>query len=179
MIIVEGPDGSGKTTLVTKLAERYSLGVEPKLVNSDMSSNSSKKAWCEQNVARGFQAKLFDRHCLISEPIYNSVTRRAFDPGFDDVHWYTAMTTMFYKHCNPLIIYCLPELEVVKANVAADVDNQPKVVRESIRKIYAQYVAKAASDVALAGALVYQYQSTPDYLIFKQVSAAVERMFHV
>ena len=61
MIIVEGPDGAGKTTLVDKLARRFSLGVEPKIVRSDMSHDVSKKAWCEQNVAQGFQAKLFAR----------------------------------------------------------------------------------------------------------------------
>lgn len=180
MIVVEGPDGAGKTTLVQKLASEFLLPIEPKLVNSDMSANGSKKVWCEQNVARGFQATIFDRHCLISEPIYNSITRDKFDPGFDDVAWYTAMMSMFYKHCSPLVIYCLPSYKVVKKNTMADTENQPRRVRDGIRKIYGLYVARAASDVAGQGALVYDYTKTnEDRYLFDQVNAAVNRMNHV
>ena len=178
MIVVEGPDGAGKTTLIEKLAKEFELPISPKLVNSDMSTNMSKKLWCENNVGRGFNPTLFDRHCLISEPIYNSVTKQSTEPGFGNVQWYTTMMTMFYKTCHPLIIYCLPSYTIVRDNVRHD-HHQPLRVQKSIRKIYAQYVAKAAADVPLAGAMVYDYTFNDTESIFRQVEQAVERVQHV
>lgn len=179
MIVVEGPDGAGKTTLIEKLATEFALPIAPKIVASDMSSQVlSKKAWCESNVSKGFSATLYDRHCLISEPIYNIVTRSSFDPGFDDVGWLSAMMTMFYKWCSPLIIYCLPDLDTIRTNIEDDPD-QPQRVKDAIRKIYGLYVAKAAADVPQAGALIYDYTTTPVETMLRQVAGAVGRMYHV
>ena len=178
MIILEGPDGAGKTTLIKQLAEKYSLPIAPRVVSKDAESMIvSLKAWVEDNVSQGFQATLFDRHRLISEPIYGAVLRKTFEPGFDSVQWLHAMNTMFYKHCRPMILYCLPPFEVVKANVQNDENN--KVVKEAIRKIYALYTARAAQDAVLSGALIYDYTSTPIDHIFGALEASLNRREHV
>lgn len=177
MIVVEGPDGAGKTTLINELATQFDLPIEPKIVDSSMRTLASKKAWCESNVSQGFQPRLFDRHCLISEPIYNSITRSSFDPGFDDLQWYSAMMTMFYRGCKPVIIYCLPSLETIQSNIVDDPD-QPRRVKDGIRKIYAQYVAKAAADVPLAGALAYDYTKAVPGVLQRTIELSIERMFH-
>lgn len=143
MIIVEGPDGAGKTTLIKQLAERYDLPIAPRVVSKDAEAMVDLKAWVEENVSQGFQPMIFDRHRLVSETIYGPILRDKQEPGFDDWVWMSVMIDRFYN-CNPLIIYCLPDLEVVKANIAGDIDN--KVVWGSIDAIYAAYVARSALD---------------------------------
>lgn len=176
MLVVEGPDGAGKSTLVRALSEQFSLPVADRVVGKDTIATRELKGWVEANVAQGFHMTLYDRHRLISEPIYGSILRNTFEPGFGDVGWLQAMNTMFYKYCRPLIIYCLPPYEVVRANLENDPDNVAVV--NKIRRIYAQYAAKAATDSVLANALVYDYTRTPANTIFRAVDLAVERMSH-
>lgn len=162
MIIVEGPDGSGKTTLIHELHENFGgdIPIAPKVVASNTKSMvASLKAWVEHNLSQGFQATLFDRHRLISEPIYGSIVRSHFEPGFDDFEWLYLQYYRFYNQCHPLIIYCLPPFETVKKNVNGVWTEQPKDVREQIRKIYSLYVARAAADSASYGALHFDYTS--------------------
>lgn len=153
MIIVEGPDGAGKTTLMEELRVELELPVAPRVVSKDAEALSDLKRWTEHNVQGGFQPTLFDRHRLISEPIYGSILRDRFEPGFDDPSWLYFMYYQFYR-AKPLIIYCLPPYKNVRQNVIHDEDN--KVVRDHIRKVYSLYVAQAASDAA-RGHLVWDY----------------------
>lgn len=155
MIIVEGPDGAGKTTLITKLSHILDLPVAPRVVSKDTEAMIDLKAWTEQNVAQGWQATIFDRHRLISEPIYGSLLRVAFQPGFDDFNWLYNMNYMLYHRVQPVVIYCLPPYETVRVNIKDDSDN--KRVADAIRKIYSMYVCKAASDAAMFQALHYDY----------------------
>lgn len=159
MIIVEGPDGAGKTTLVKELSAHFNIPIEPRVVSKDAEAMVDLKMWTERNVHRGFQYSIFDRHRLISEPIYGAVLRRRFEPGFDDPQWLYLMYYQLYMLCRPVIIYCLPPYKTVRANILHDEDN--KVVRNSIRRIYALYVAKAAHDAVTNGALIYNFEDSP------------------
>jgi adenylate kinase family enzyme len=178
VIIVEGPDGAGKTTLIQQIASHFELPVAPRVVSKEANAMVSLKPWVEKNVSEGFQVTLFDRHRLISEPIYGSILRKTFEPGFDDFAWLYSMYTMFYN-AKPLIIYCLPEYETVRANLEGDEDNTAVV--HKIRRVYAQYVAKAASDCTQHGAMRYSYTTPLHTLsnIFNAVEKAVERKAHV
>lgn len=179
MIVVEGPDGAGKTTLINKLSEQFSLPVAPRVVTKGAEAMVDLKTWTEDNVARGWQSTLFDRHRLISEPIYGSVLRKRAEPGFGDPFWLFSMYRMFYMHCRPIIIYCLPPFQVVQEHVMADTENQPEKVRTQIAKLYMLYSAKAASDAVLANALIYDYTTTNERQLFRTIELGVERMFHV
>ena len=180
MVIVEGPDGSGKSTLIRHINEHLgdnALPIAPRVVSKDTESMiPSLKAWVEDNVSRGFQATIFDRHRLISEPIYGTVLRSHFEPGFDDFQWLYLQNYQLFNRCKPVVIYCLPPYKLVKRNVELDQGNQPKDVREGIRKIYSLYVSRAASDAALYGALVYDYTSPVGYreTIFRAVDKAIK-----
>jgi len=157
LIIVEGPDGGGKTTLLNKLQAQFDLPVAPRVVSKDTEAMVDLVKWTEVNVGQGFQSELYDRHRLVSEPIYGSITRVTAQPGFDDPVWLQRMNFLFYEICEPLIIYCLPPLWTVVANVNKSMmDNA--VVQPFIPKIYRLYAAKAASDVALAGSILYNYR---------------------
>lgn len=158
MIIIEGPDGSGKSTLVNKLAQELRLPVADKVVASDTTAMTDLVKWTEDNVARGFQPTIFDRHRLISEPIYGPILKPRQDPSFCDLSWLSQQLWLFYG-CKPVIIYCLPDIRTVRANVARE-DTDNSVVASRIAAIYAAYVNRATLDFTRGVGRLYNYETT-------------------
>lgn len=158
MIIIEGPDGSGKSTLVNKLARELRLPVADKVVASDTTAMTDLVKWTEDNVARGFQPTIFDRHRLISEPIYGPILKPRQDPSFCDLSWLSQQLWLFYG-CKPVIIYCLPDIRTVRANVARE-DTDNSVVAGRIAAIYAAYVNRATLDFTRGVGRLYNYETT-------------------
>lgn len=161
MIIVEGPDGAGKTTLIKALQKRFDLPVASRVVSKDTEALLDLQHWVDQNLAIGFQPCIFDRHRLISEPIYGPILRDRAQPGFDNIAWLTPRLRLLYWKVQPIIIYCLPSINTVRNNVTEDDDN--KVVYGRIDSIYSAYVAKIAMDRAMSNGPVYlwDYENTP------------------
>lgn len=158
MIIVEGPDGSGKSELIKQLSRDLSLPVAPKVVSADTKPLVDLDKWTELNLRAGFQEVLFDRHRLISEPIYGPATRGRQHIRFLDLGWMSEMMGQFYS-LDPIIIYCMPPLNVVRANVnRPETDNE--AVRSRISAIYAAYTARAASDMSRGVGKIYNYRTT-------------------
>lgn len=158
MIIVEGPDGGGKSTLVQKLAHELRLPVADKVVASDTTAMTDLVKWTEDNVARGFQPTIFDRHRLISEPIYGPILKSRQDPKFCDLTWMSQQLWLFYG-CKPVIIYCLPDIRTVRRNVTK-VDTENEVVAGRIAAIYAGYVNRATLDFTRGVGRLYNYETT-------------------
>lgn len=159
MIIVEGPDGAGKTTLVEQLSTRLRLPVAPRVVSKETEAMVDLKVWVEQNVALGFQPKIFDRHRLISEFIYGPLKRREQEPGFNDLEWVQEMMFKFYA-TNPIIIYCLPDLTTVKANLLGDADNL--AVNELTDQLYTSYLHRASLDLIHYNTNTHLFDYTQD-----------------
>lgn len=171
MIVVEGPDGAGKTTLIRELSARYGLEVNERVVSKETNAMFDLKQWVEQNLNEGFQWKLFDRHRLISEFIYGPVLRK--NQRFTDRAWVWNALRRF-QLLSPTIIYCLPPLEIVRANVMYDDDNT--AVAHSIEQIYAGYVHRASlDDLAKHNVIVWDYttdgQETDPLRIFDSTMA--------
>lgn len=180
MIIVEGPDGAGKTTLIKNITEAYpDLEVAPRVVSKETKDLTDLQKWVDHNLAQGFQYKLFDRHRLISEFIYGPVLRRVQRPGFTSGAWVHGSLRRFYM-IKPVIIYCLPPLDVVRHNVVGDIDNSK--VELHIEQIYTAYLQRASLDVTFAGALIYDYtrdgvESNPLGVLHQYINRANERAF--
>lgn len=119
MIVVEGPDGSGKTTFIKQLVQDLKLPIAPRAVSSDAEALTDLVKWTEENLAKGFQKKIFDRHRLVSEMIYGPLLREHPSEGFDNYYWLVAQQALFF-HIKPLIIVCLPPLEIVRENIGKD-----------------------------------------------------------
>ena len=151
MLIVEGPDGAGKTTLVRQLAEELKLPVAPRVVDKDTTTKYDMKDWVDNNLEEGFQPVIFDRHRLISEPIYGPILRNSQQPVMTDIKWLGPRLRRFYD-LEPIIIYCLPPFTEVFMNVTHDDDNE--AVRFQIEKIYAAYVTRASLDHTFASGIV-------------------------
>lgn len=141
MIIVEGPDGAGKTHLVDRLSNKLNLPVAPKVVDSNTNATVDLVRWVDYNINHGLSSTLYDRHRLISEPIYGPIIRGRLEPGFDDFFWLRTRQEQF-RQLKPLVIWCLPPLDIVMHNVYGDTMNE--VVAAQIQQIYWLYWNEAA-----------------------------------
>lgn len=152
MIIVEGPDGAGKTTLIKRLAKGLNLKISRRVVDRDTRPMTDLRKWVEcEGLSRSWTT-ILDRHRLISEPIYGPIMGR--DPGSDfyDLDWLRNVTDKFHNMQN-LLVWCMPPLEVVLSNVCNDPDNQAVVGH--IVDIYHAYVAMCAQYTQSASWQVY------------------------
>lgn len=111
MIIVEGPDNSGKTTLARKLAQLLELLYMnnrrlPKQVK-DVSKYLERCLLMDQHFP-----VILDRLSLISEPIYGPICRQV---NLLDLPTQDQLLRHLHPH-KPLIIYCRPPRDEILAD---------------------------------------------------------------
>jgi GTPase SAR1 family protein len=116
VLIVEGPDGSGKTTLVNRLCEELGVEVRSRASTSDDGPIDDLWAWVVRDMGTNTNSGIYDRHPLVSEMIYGSILRGEVRLGDEDPHQLVQILEFFYG-MKPLIIYCLPKLKTVRVNV--------------------------------------------------------------
>lgn len=156
MIIVEGPDGAGKTNLVKRLADDLPAPVMARAVSSDRVIQVPLRRYVEESLDLGFSARVYDRHVLISGPIYTAGMTRAIVPqaGFEDFAWLSTM----YSHLRdiaPIVLICLPRFQTVWANLQRDEANRRLFPdRRRAAAIYWQYFTLAARD---PGIVIWDY----------------------
>lgn len=159
MIIFEGPDGAGKTTLLRRIANKYDLKIAPRVVAADTQPMVDLRQWVEDNLAQDKYNPLtiFDRHRLISEPIYSLAIGGERDDRFWDLHWLRVSMDKFYD-LEPLVVWCMPPLDTVEKNCE---DDSNQFVRPFIHKVYRGYMAEIARNEAapLGYSLVYDYKN--------------------
>lgn len=142
-IIVEGPDGSGKDTLIFAMME--SLG-ETFALHSRASTSLGGPVpdlaeWTLADVmTMDIQApSIYNRHPLISEPIYRRYrAKKSTDsPQFDNPAWLNLLKREMARHA--LIIRCTPPMSFVKFNVDRDPTAHMAGVQANITHIYNDY----------------------------------------
>lgn len=156
-IIIEGPDGAGKTTLIKQLledlpgvtlAERFCSSTEGPVDDLFMAAAGSVSQWSSSVI--------FDRHPLWSEYIYSHELGRPIADGFLS-QGARSLTTAMHHQC--MVVVCLPPLERVRANLSAE-GQMPGVV-ENIDRIYEAYMVRLAQYTGRAG--LYDYTDAPSY----------------
>ncbi len=142
MLIVEGPDGSGKSTLVRYLRDRIGWPVASRVVDKDTNAMVDITEWTKENLAKGFHPMIYDRHRLISELVYGPIMRRSSEfPEFYNDRWLIPAVSDFWD-AEPWVIMCLPPLSQVISNLEGDEDN--KAVIDYIDQLYRGYVGLTA-----------------------------------
>lgn len=159
MIILEGPDGGGKTTLLKQIQIATKLKASPKAVDSDGHGLKDIRRYVQTTLKKGWQNLLFDRFALISGPIYGQFTGMA-PPNevFLDKGWHLQQEARFFG-LRPLVIYCLPPLPVIRTNLLHD-PTSVGVVGDNLDAIYYAYQARAVRDSAAGMAMIYDYSFT-------------------
>lgn len=171
MIVVEGPDGSGKTTLIREIQSEFPVTLAPRVVSKDAEAMVDLVKWVEDDNAKLSQGVVYDRHRLISETIYGPVLRDSPQPGFDDIVWLEIQMRLFYGK-KPTLIYCIPPWPVVAENAAS---LPASCTRSQAQDIYNLYVARAAVDVGCRRAVIYDYTLTPVRVLMSYINR--EEMF--
>lgn len=160
-LIVEGPDGAGKSNLVKALVDNYGIEQGPKASTTDGPLPLDMARWTREYL-QSPETKIYDRHPLISELIYAPALSRAFNGGYQDLMDLSEMLEWFYDQ-EPAIIYCLPPFEVVNRNVR--MNHSPKVdhhraVLNNLERIYALYGAQLARDYARSWVMWHDYTNS-------------------
>lgn len=147
MIIVEGCDGAGKSTLIDALTRTFfpNLKLGPKASTSlgGVSHHREPEAlsqWVDAEMAHwsdpGYGPRLYDRHPLISEPIYGPVVRNHLSPQFVNGWYRTRLMTI--RHM-ALVIFVDPGWEAVRDALGSDPEGQMPGVVENARAIWYNY----------------------------------------
>jgi hypothetical protein len=156
VIVIEGPDGAGKSTFVSLLAEELGLPIADRSMKGDLTPLKKMDEWINWCISSGWQPMIFDRFALVSGPLYAPIMNDPYQLGiYSDLSWMLEMERRFYTEVEPLMIYCLPPLEVVKENLLGDKENA--AVADHIDRIYQAYVARAALDYGTRYFFIYDY----------------------
>lgn len=131
MIIVEGPDGSGKSNLVNKLSKNMRLPVHEKFSHSLTGPINNVMQAAYDDIARWSEMpfSIYDRHPFVSEAIYGRALPRPFEV-MDDQH------NLFFRQWVYLII-CDPGFTTVSHNIVTSA--QMPGVKENMAGIYSRY----------------------------------------
>lgn len=168
-IIVEGPDGGGKTTLARRVEQDYNRKYtrpEQALLSSTEGPGEGLVEWWDHQLAQGdryLAHRIFDRCFYISDPIYQQAQydRDLLVPG-DQL----ARGIHRLWNVEPIIIFCIPPTSIQLANVRQSGRSQLRnVTDEALEKISNQYWAYWAmwSNALYDSILLYDYTEDDAY----------------
>lgn len=129
-VIIEGPDGGGKSTLIGKLLHDEGLALAPKFSRSVEGPHEGHIQSALSDMYSPLGGFVYDRHPAISEPIYGTVVRRKDDYVELSNHLNDWLDTVH-------VVMCLPPFSQVVMNLQEE--NQMAGVAENIPLIYGLY----------------------------------------
>jgi hypothetical protein len=147
-IIVEGPDGAGKTTLAQRIATEYEREYRrppPALLSSTHGPADHLAEWWNGQLAMrpsSLGKGVYDRCFYISDPIYQQAQVER------DLHIHPKELAQGIGRLwsiEPILIFCLPDFEVTLTNIRQDDRPQLKdVSAQALSKVWNMYWATYA-----------------------------------
>lgn len=151
-VIIEGPDGSGKSGLINRLLKDLPLSLHHRASTSVGGPLADITTWYESDATNlqhptygpggEYGPWIYDRHPLISERIYAMHARDDVPQGkYADADWVTAQLQFMAKHA--IMVWCLPPKSHVFSNVNHNSGEQMPGVVNHIGDIYRAYTRGA------------------------------------
>lgn len=179
VIVLEGPDGAGKTQLAQRLSEDLGLPLAQKFVKSDGEGSGTNdlfgEAYRDVVTMMDKPPMIYDRHPLISEYVYGPIVRGILPPDFvmPQAH---AMLRLLAEQVH--VIWCLPALQRVADNVAdTETNQQMSGVWRNIEAIYSMYHTMRIWWIGQS--TVYDYTVTDQANKYSYESTLVQARLHV
>lgn len=172
-LIIEGPDASGKGTLIEHIQKQW-----PRWTTEDRAADSltGPRGYLDDYVdraevsmsLRSAYPHMYDRHPLISEPIYGPIIRGCMDSknpttNFNDMTWMMKRYDFIRENC--LVLFCLPPLKYVLNNLNATAPGHMPGVVDNATRLYWQYHAMAAAWPKNIHVYDYTRQSCKDTVV--------------
>lgn len=127
MIVLEGMDGSGKTSLARRLSDDLQLPIHERASTSIGGPVPNIWQWVMRDVLtiHTQQPAIYDRHPLISQVIYGPIIRQKLEPEFTDPE----ARAIYRKWArNVFVVFCDPGDEAMSRSLSRDPNQMPGVL---------------------------------------------------
>lgn len=171
MIVIEGPDGSGKTSLLHNLLDEFPEIEEHARASASVGGPLPDiQDWAKNDLLTQLVQPLsfYDRHPIFSEPVYGKIIRNYVHPWFNTEEA-SGLGQMLIERS--LIVICLPPIENVLKNVG--VNDQMSGVVDHIVDIYHVYRSMLVGLAEVFPMNIFHYDYTVD-TDYGQLASVVE-----
>lgn len=134
-VILEGPDGGGKTSLLPEFINK-GMTQHPRASHSTDGPVPNLDDWVVEHSGSKI-GYVYDRHPLVSEPIYGPICRGKVPGRFNDPRWVEDETRRLAA--DHVLILCLPPRHVARDN--AGEAGQMRGVLGNYDIIYERYLS--------------------------------------
>lgn len=134
LVLLEGPDGGGKTTLAQRLLKgtgHPTLLVKRSGPPGAVETLNAQAKWIADQADSGLNI-IADRHPIISDSIYGPVVRKESTP-----FWEPAEVARTIHRTDTLIVYCRPHY--ARMDVSRRAEDQMEGVHQNYRALVNEY----------------------------------------
>lgn len=162
LVIVEGPDGAGKTTLARAISAQLDLEYRrnPHISSTHGAVTEASADWADEQIRVDDWSGVYDRFFYISEPIYQLVSLRPLNVDSKRI----IRGIIDLANIEPIIVFCLPPWEVSREVIRAQPEKLVSTSLAQLEKVHWAYSAAYShwSNAIYGNVLTRDFTTTPD-----------------